>query len=191
MCATIDRQKIERIVSAFPNGDQWQSLKCSAFVAHPEKGPASQRTWKKLDDKKIGAVYAFLLPHSLFRTEKMIHLYGRRHRGNPTLIPFRFVAEKLHGTNMMVAYVGRTANLWQRIQWHFSSDTINTAGQVQYGLCDSRICRKRAAAQWLMLQEAQILYHILRDDAETANRDMIEVSLIAKYFPPFNIKAER
>jgi hypothetical protein len=42
-----------------------------------------------------------------------------------------------------------------------------------------------------MLEHAVIVYRELSGDVNVANRDILELSLVAGFAPPFNIKSER
>ena len=46
------------------------------------------------------------------------------------------------------------------------------------------------AVHW-MLENAQMVLHDLNGPEQTANRDIVEVTLCARHMPPFNIKSER
>ena len=88
------------------------------------------------------------------------------------------------------AYVGRSANLLDRVQGHFSLSKKSTLAQVQYGLVNSKTCSARADAVRFMLDHATLAYVVLDGPVNVANRDVIEVALWAKYMTPFNIKSE-
>ena len=90
----------------------------------------------------------------------------------------------------MVAYVGRSANLLDRVQGHFSLSRKSTLALVQYGLVNSQTCSTRADAVRFMLDNATLVYSVLNGAVNVANRDVIEVALWAKYMTPFNIKSE-
>ena len=90
-----------------------------------------------------------------------------------------------------MAYVGKATNLTQRLQWHFSAANKSTAARVQYGLIKAVICADRQIAVDFMLKHATIVYRELSADEHTGNRDLLELSLCAKFGSPFNIKSER
>ncbi|MEK7469881.1 MAG: hypothetical protein AAB074_21140 [Planctomycetota bacterium] len=63
--------------------------------------------------------------------------------------------------------------------------------QVRAGLVKSGFCVDRHLALDFMLQHAVIRYRELTGDEHAANRDLLELSLCARFAPPFNIKSER
>jgi hypothetical protein len=91
----------------------------------------------------------------------------------------------------MVVYVGKASNLHQRLQGHFGTGATSTLVQVQNGLVESETCQDRPSAISFMLEHAVIVYRELSGDANVANRDLLELSLVAAFAPPFNVKSER
>jgi hypothetical protein len=58
-------------------------------------------------------------------------------------------------------------------------------------IIDSGICIEQEDALELLKRQGRIIYHPLSGPEHCANRDIIEVSLIARLRPPLNIKSER
>jgi hypothetical protein len=137
---------------------------------------------------KVGGNYAFLFPEANFAELREITLHGP----GGLKIPFSFsLRGHVSQEGLIVAYVGRASNLNQRLQWHFSGAKKNTAAQVQHGLVNSGICDSLESAIHFMLNHAVIAYRELPGVENTANRDLLELSLCAQFAPPFNIKSER
>jgi hypothetical protein len=184
--ARIDADLVRTVLGEFPSGD-WKTLRASSLRATGL--PNLSRTWTGLSSiRSVGGNYVFLFPACHFEQEREISLDGPGSRK----IPFRF-SSRSHPPcdGLVVAYVGKAANLHQRFQWHFSLARRNTGAQVQYGLLKSGVCPSRSAAVEFMLLNAIIIYRTLPGDEHTANRDLLELSLCARFAPPFNIKSER
>lgn len=88
-------------------------------------------------------------------------------------------------------YIGRTSNLSQRWRGHFTPGKRKDGGQVKYGLIDSEVEPDIHSALRALRENARIVYPVLPGPENCANRDVLEVSLIARFGPPFNIKSER
>ncbi len=187
MMARLDFALVNDLVEAFPGG-KWKRLDGTRLQC-AERANGSSRTWKELEHvKERGGNYAFLFPKVLFAQDREIQLDGPA----GAKLPFRFTASDFETIDgLVVAYVGKAANLHQRFQWHFSAANINTGAQVQYGLVKSGVSPDREAAIRLMLEQAVIVYLELHGDENVANRDLLELKLCARFGPPFNIKAER
>ncbi len=179
--ARIDLEIVRTSAGDFPDG--WQRLSCNLL-----QSPRS-RSWKPLRHvRKKGGVYAFLFPEVHFAEDRQIQLDGPARR----LIPFHFSTRNHPPVGgYFVAYVGKASNLLQRLQWHFNLAQSTTVAQVQFGLIKSGISRDRHEAVEFMLQHGQIVYREFSGDTHVANRDLIEMSIFAKFAPPFNIKSER
>lgn len=183
----IDFDLVRACVENFPHGD-WQQLLGSHLHVGTERDPRA-RKWAALNHVvKKGGNYVFLFPEANFSEERKIILDGPGGRK----IPFHFSSKShLPHSGLFVAYAGKAANLSQRFQWHFSLAARNTGAQVQYGLVKSGVCEDRQEAVDFMLANATIFYRELSGDENAANRDLLELSLCAKFAPPFNIKSER
>jgi hypothetical protein len=92
---------------------------------------------------------------------------------------------------LAVVSVGRTTNLAQRFYGHLTPGKRKDGGQVKYGLMDSGVCPDEGTALSFLHEHGQIVYQILDGAEQTANRDIIELSLCARLRPPFNNKSER
>lgn len=171
----------------FPQGD-WQRVQGSGLHTPTGRNPKA-RKWALLHHvHQKGGNYAFLFPKEYFAEEREITLDGPGQRK----IPFCFSTQSHPPIDgLFVAYVGKAANLKQRFQWHFSLAAKNTGAQVQYGLVKAGICQDRQSAVDFMLKHASIVYRELTGDANAANRDLLELSLCARFAAPFNIKSER
>jgi len=189
MFAILQPELIHRIVESFPFSGEWQRLRCADLRA-PTTGKPDARNWSPLTATgSKGGVYAFLFPKCHFDQPRKIVLDGP----GQSKIPFKFtaIANLLTTDEQVVVYVGRAANLLQRFQWHFSLAERNTGAQVQNGLVKCRLCPRRKQAVSFMLDHATIAFRILNGIEHAANRDIIEISLCAKFMSPFNIKSER
>ncbi|MDX6765594.1 MAG: GIY-YIG nuclease family protein [Candidatus Methylacidiphilales bacterium] len=188
----LDLKEIKDAIESFPNAGKWKIFTCSELRPRG----SSNRKWEKTEISElweVGGNYAFLLPAKYFKRSRTIDVDGPSILNVPRKILFKFCPNpiELNGRQWAVLYVGKTSNLSQRFQWHFSGAKKNTGGQVQHNLKKCGVCNSREEAVRLMEQEALICYRILDKDEEFANREMIEVNLWAKYNPPFNIKSER
>lgn len=180
--ARLDQSLVRSIAAEFPKG-KWRRITGLEIIN------ANKKTWKSLKHlRKVGGNYAFLFPERFFSKEREILLHAPSRRQ----VPFRYCLKTIFASDEYVAaYVGKASNLAQRIQWHFSLAKRNTGAQVQYGLVNSKICRNRSAAVKFMLEHSIIYYRDLHGDGHVANRDLLELSLCARFAPPFNIKSER
>jgi hypothetical protein len=192
--ARLDPALARAIIEGFPNAPNWQSLDCTKLVQSKRATAIGKRDWTALQHcEKKGGVYAFLFPGHLFSTPRRIALHAPQKNKGKQIIEFEFSSHPalVLPNGHMVAYVGRTANLLDRIQGHFSLSGKSTLAQVQYGLVNSRTCSTRSDAVRFMLENATLVYSVLEGPSNVANRDVIEVALWAKYMTPFNIKSER
>jgi hypothetical protein len=147
------------------------------------------RDWSPLKNcEKKGGVYAFIFPGDLFSAPRRIELHSPRKQ----TIPFEFLShsELLLPDGRMVVYVGRSANLLDRIRGHFGLGENSTLTQVRNGLVNAKICKNNRDAVLFMLAHATLAYTELDGPINVANRDVIEVALWAKYMTPFDIKSE-
>jgi hypothetical protein len=90
-----------------------------------------------------------------------------------------------------VVYVGRTTALLERWRGHLSRGERKDGGQVKFGLVDCGLYNDTDTALRALRTHARILYVVLPGPANCANRDVLEMSLCARFAPPFNIKSER
>jgi hypothetical protein len=185
--ARVDFKLVRTITEEFPTSS-WHTFRGKDIHAATPRSP-NAKVWSNLKTiRDVGGNYAFLFPKEHFKREREISLDGPNQRK----IPFRFCSDSHPGTDeYFVAYVGKAARLTQRFFWHFSGAESNTGGQVQYGLYKSGMCETRPDAVAFMLRHAVIAYRTLPGDENAANRDLLELSLCARFAPPFNIKSER
>lgn len=182
--ATLDRELIERISDSFPNRGEWERLDSRNFL-NPQR--PRYRSWACINHLDgIGGIYAFLLPADFF-TERTIHLHSTR----GSRIPFHFTAAPITEDDFAVVYIGRTANFRNRFEEHHSTGNRLAAAQVKYRLIDCGLCGDQRPAIDFLHQHARIMWHRLTGQENAANRDIIELTLCARYMPPFNVKAER
>jgi hypothetical protein len=182
MPARIESDVISGIVDSFPGGGNWRVLNCYDLF---------ERNGRLIDGilhefEGVGGVYAILLPPDLFQRPLTIHLHGP----NGTRIPFEFSISLPLQWNYAVVYVGRSSNLKQRWQAHFSKGDRIASAQVKYGLMDSGLFPDEEHALKFLRVYARIVYHELAGPDNCANRDVIEMTLLSLLRPPFNIKAE-
>ena len=147
-----------------------------------------KRVWKHLTElKNTGGVYAFIVPVVHF-DQRTIHL----HAPKSAQIPFTFAVNPLPVNHALgVVYVGRATKLKQRFQFHFAIGGRKYGGQVKHGLKDCGLVQTEEAAVMWMLENAKIVYHDMPEPEQTANRDLVELTLCSKHMPPFNVKSER
>jgi len=193
MTAELDKELIENVISGFPDSGGWSLIRCAEIARHPSDTSHSPN-WNLLLER-IGpeaGLYAFLLPKSEFNEPFTFQLYGPRKNGEARRVPFKVDVKYLDSVlgDRFVAYVGRSANLRKRLQWHFHATKNSTAAQVREALCHARQCEIRDALRF-MVEHACVAYYRLPGDLNVANRDIVEVALWAKYLSPFNIKSER
>ncbi len=188
---------LDAIVAAAGEGD-WRSVRANE-ISGITKRPG---------------VYLFTLPEKDRHGHGRLTLYGRtfgaKGMRRQLQIEFAYAAQKLEGTSQLILYAGKAANLRDRLKNHLNLREDSTTSQMLSGLASQAVHhgeeRNVAAALAHLLAEATIYYYELghahecdrdpREDDEvgeslTADRDLLEIKLIAKYAPPFNIKAER
>jgi hypothetical protein len=175
--------------------------------------------WRKASLADIGeipgnpGVYCFVLPESALPIDRAVILHGRtfgpKGARRQLQIRFHYTASAFTEGADMVIYVGKAVNLRGRLKAHLSVDIRATTNQVLRGLVGkphTHITREALTKSRKHLKEHGVVYyyehshaderndHHTRDDVgETfvAERDLLELKLIAKYAPPFNLKAER
>lgn len=183
MPAILDRETIIPVVSTFPDGGEWKGCLASEVLDADRPG---RRTWRSFDHlKRVGGVYAFLMPARHFLEQKTIHLHGPK----GSKLAFSFSARPL-ANGLSVLYVGRTSNLRNRLVGHHRVGNRQASGPVKYGLIDCGLCFSQQEAIEFLHKEGTLVWHELSGEENVANRDIIEHSLIANHMPPFNIKAE-
>jgi hypothetical protein len=109
-------------------------------------------------------------------------------------IPFEFEPEAITEDGHGLFYVGKTKNLGQRWRGHLTIGARRHGGQVKHGLIDCGLYggeQGEGNALKFLRQHGRFVYCELPGEENCANRDILEISLCARYMPPFNIKAER
>jgi hypothetical protein len=158
-------------------------------------------------------VYYFVLPESDLPKDRVLILHGRtfgsKGKRRQLQIRFDYSAAILTENSDLVVYVGKAVNLRGRIKGHLSVDPKATTNQVLRGL----VGKPHTAVNKAGLIDAKkhlvahgtvyLFEHSHPDEAKdhatlddvgeslVAERDLLELKLIARYAPPFNIKAER
>jgi hypothetical protein len=172
---------------------------------------ASLKMLKEIPQKP--GVYCFVLPENDLPRERVLILHGRtfgsKDKRRQLQIRFHYSADTLTEGSGLVVYVGKAVNLHGRIKGHLSINPKATTNQVLRGLVgkqhsavDSPALKK---AKMRVVGHGVVHYfehchadeakdHVKLDDVGeclVAERDLLELKLIAKYAPPFNLKAER
>jgi len=185
--STLNADLIQRVIKSFPCDEGWRELACRFL--RPDG--ARKRSWTGISMDLSGQadLYAFLFPKARFPRSLTFDLDGPAKRK----IPFRFCVEDLPTVmnDYFVAYVGRSSNLLNRLQWHFQGSEQSTAAQVRKALIKCGYVGGVNDAVDFMIQHGRIVYRCMPGDENVANRDIIEVALWAGYRCPFNIKSER
>jgi hypothetical protein len=173
----------------------------------------------RLTDKEINdisedaGVYCFTMPEFALPEERALILHGRTFGGKGSRaqlqIKFTYEAQKFGDNDDLVLYVGKAAGLRARIKGHLSVDTRATTNQVLRGIVGGthtsvresslrralNSMREHARVHFFehSLPSESIDFRTLAEAGEclVAERDLLEIKLIAKFAPPFNIKAER
>lgn len=190
MAARLNEKLIAEAVANFPSGNGWTLLSCKDCGIEGKK----RTDWKSISHlKMVGGLYAFLLPARFFESPRTILLHAPR---NKPRISFEFSVKPVFD-GLGVLYVGRTTKLKQRFCAHFRIGKRIASSQVKYGLMDCKCVAHRnqkkcqLSAIDFMRTHGRIAYFALTGPEQTANREIIELSLCAQYHPPFNIKSER
>ncbi len=185
MTARLDIGKVRAAADSFPNGAGWRWLPCCEFGRPPGQ---PRWDWGPTGDlSRVGGVYAVMLPARLFTRPRTIHLHGP----NKVQIPFEFTVTALPGSQLGVVYAGRTTALAERFRGHLLPGKRKDGGQVKFGLMDCGLCHSEDDARSLLHREATIVGLPLPGPKETVNRDLLELTLCARFCPPFNLKSER
>ena len=188
MLATLDLSTVRRLADSFAH-DGWRMVHSNSFIKDDSNGRISSdwSTTKDLDG--IGGVYAILLPVVWFSPRRILHLHAP-HTYQGDGIPFEFSLPDFTGDGYGIVYVGRTSNLRQRWRGHFSRGERKDGGQVKFGMVDCGVAADCDTALRELRQHARIIYTVLEGSEHCANRDILELSLCARFAPPFNIKSE-
>jgi hypothetical protein len=183
--AKLDLPRVRQLVECFPS-NPWRTIFTRVFIAdRDEQFFSDWRSVKQL--KQIGGVYAILLPTTWFSSVRTLLLHAPR----KCTISFEFTLQDLTGDGYGVVYVGRTANLQQRWRGHLTKGKRKDGGQVKNGLKDCGCEPDEESALRALRAHARIIYTTLPGPENCANRDVLEMSLCARFGPPFNIKSER
>ena len=191
-----------------------QKLDHIVEAAGTQEGKWSEASLQAIDEiPQVPGVYCFVLDEKYLPKERMLILHGRSfgREGNRSQLQFRFhyTASILKAGSGLVVYVGKASNLHGRMKGHLSTNVKSTTNQVLRGLAGKRSSEVSAlelkAARKTLLENGKVFFfehyrkdekkeHGGRDDVGqslVAERDLLEIKLIAKYAPPFNLKAER
>ncbi|MGA3143859.1 MAG: hypothetical protein ABSF10_12685 [Verrucomicrobiota bacterium] len=184
--AVINVDLIRQVVDSFPNGGNWKVFECRKVIREPNTLLA---TWKDLKPlEHTAGVYAILLPMMLFDRELTLPLHAPK--GKPK-IKFSFKLKPLPGDRYGVVYVGRSTKFGQRWHAHLSLGERIASAQVKYGLMDCKLIAGQRRALAYLRENGRVVYHVLNGPENCANRDIVELTLCARFKPPFNIKSER
>jgi hypothetical protein len=190
---------LDRIVASVGNeGSGW----CRASLQNLEGIPDNP------------GVYCFVLPESDLPKERRLILHGRtfgpKDARRQLQFRFEYSATALTRGSDLVIYVGKASNLRARLKSHRSVNRDATTNQVLRGLVGKPYCDLNTSeleGAWKNLIKHGTVYYFkhahddeIKNDPATmdevgqssvAERDLLEIKLIAKYAPPFNLKAER
>lgn len=188
MPAKLDSELVRKLTDSFP-GEGWNVVDAKTFVA--DRNESFFSDWRSVSHlSRQGGIYAVLLPCIWFRPSRVIHLHAPHTHETPT-IEYEFTVPRINESDYGVVYVGRTSNLAARWRGHLSRGERKDGGQVKYGLIDSKVCEDLDDALRQLRHHARIIYTVLPGGEHCANRDILELSLCARFAPPFNIKSER
>lgn len=190
MPTTLNVPLVQQRAESFPAAG-WQTIGTQIFVADRRGRIFSD--WSPTPEIKelegVGGVYAILLPCAWFLPARTVPLHGPHLHDGPIL--FEFSVPAITNDGYGVVYAGRTTNLRQRWRGHLSRGSRKDGGQVKFGLLDCGIEATPDAALQRLREHARITFTVLNGPDECANRDLLELSLCARFAPPFNIKSER
>jgi hypothetical protein len=174
--------------------------------------PTSLGTLEKLPNE--AGVYCVVFPMTMLPEKRMVILHGRTSgkRGARWQLQFEFKYEAtpFRKGEGVVLYVGKASGLRTRLKGHLSVNANATTNQVLRGLTGQsshQVGRgDLSEARKFLLERGRAFYYVHQHEDEVgpnpakdgqrgmsyvADRDLLEIKLIAKYAPPFNIKAER
>ena len=187
--ATLDLGLVRGLADSFPNSP-WQTTSTRVFIVERNGGVSlSWRSAKHL--KSAGGVYAVLLPTAWFSTPRVLGLHPPNGHHGVAPIQFEFTVPDHTGDGYGVVYIGRATKFCQRWGGHLTTGARKRGGQVKYGLMDCGLYRDEATALRALREHARIIYTALPGPGQCANRDILEMSLCARFGPAFNIKSER
>jgi hypothetical protein len=159
-------------------------------------------------------VYCVILPKSALPKNRTLILhgrtFGRRNARRQLQILYSYEPKAvISGSKDMIVYVGKAANIRARIKGHRSTNPGATTNQVLRGLIGkpkTQVTEKLLQCAKECLENHGSIYYVdhfheneLSDcrasdnagECLVAERDLLEIKVIAAYAPPFNIKAER
>lgn len=182
--------------------------------AGTEKGNWHSASLDNVDTiPKEAGVYCFVLPEDDLPKDRRLILHGRtfgpKGARRQLQITFHYAAAVITTDADLVLYVGKAAGLRARLKGHLSTSVEATTNQVLRGLLGKRRSEVTEeglkAAKKLLVEKGTVFYYEHHHENESADhakchdvgenyvveRDLLEIKLIAKYAPPFNLKAER
>ena len=189
MNATLDFALTQRLVGSFPS-EGWRTILSNSFIQDDSNGRFLSDWSETRDLNGIGGVYAILLPIVWFHPPRILHLHAP-HRHEGVGIPFEFSVPAFTEDGYGIVYVGRTSNLRQRWRGHFCRGQRKDGGQVKYGMVDCGVADNCDSALRELRKHSRIIFTVLDGPEHCANRDVLEMSLCARFAPAFNIKSER
>jgi hypothetical protein len=181
----------------------------------PSSRWASARlTEEGIDDiTELAGVYCFTMPKASLPKKRSLILHGRtfgsRGSRSQLRVEFAYEAQQFGNHSGLVLYVGKAARLRARIKGHLSTHPRATTNQVLRGLVAgshakaSRISLSNALTTLRAHGQVHFYEHCHPSESRdlrgldeagecfVAERDLLEIKLIARFAPPFNIKAER
>lgn len=188
MPARLDRPLVTALADAFPHGDGWHTFECRDVIV--SNGGYLRAQWGALESLHGQAgVYAIVLPVGWFEPSRVIKLHAPHTHDSP--IEFEFNVPPLPDLGVGVVYGGKTTDLKRRIRLHLSRGEEKDGGQVKFGLMNCDLHETQDEALRALREHGQVIYTILDGRDHAANRDVLEITLCAKFAPPFNIKSER
>jgi len=197
---TLNWSRIDSVAVSFP--EHRTTLGWHRFRLNRQLGREREHgRWAQLAHlKKKGGVYAFLLPLAMFRDEHSRCLG----KGIWLDFPAGSLRAVLPEPGRFVAYVGRTADLLNRIQLHIRgnspsssklldrmADALGHTGRRPIAkLKKGSRMRAIRPAKDRLLTHGILVYYVLDGKACTASRHCIEAALTGRYGPPFSIEVE-
>jgi hypothetical protein len=161
---------------------------------------------------KAPGVYCFVLPKECLPKERVVILHGRtfgkKNARRQLHFKFEYTAQVFAEGCGLVVYVGKAANLHGRVKAHLSTNVRATTNPVLRGLIGKPHPNVTTAgveeSRRNLVQHGMVFYFEHSHPDEKSNpafiddvgesfvveRDLLEIKLIAKYAPPFNLKAE-
>lgn len=184
---SINRTLVSRLADEYPH-HSWKQVTFSNYHKPTERRP-NRLDWRHLSELKgVGGVYVFCMPEEFLAVPRSIILHGP----SGSKVEFIFDREthpSLDGRSII--YVGKASDLYNRFRWHFGTAKDSTASQVRNGLFNSLKLEGVHFAISEMLKFTRVSFLPLPGPENAANRDLLEITMCAKFAPPFNIKSER